>query len=111
MGTLSGLFVHLNTLKEMGEGKTLLLKIKNKQVKGETERIEPRCFTNLDQTALRAPGYLIKHAVQFHPLMCPRKVEFLENTYGCPTLSEQIDWVSMVKFFVGSVWCQCWLCK
>lgn len=83
MGALSGLFVHLNTLKEVGEGKTLLLKIKNKQVKEETEGIKSRCFTNLDQTALRAPGYLTKHAIQFHPLMCPTKVEFLGDIYGC----------------------------
>lgn len=83
MGTLPGLFVHLNTLKEDGEGKTLLLKVKNKQVKGETEGREPRCFANLDQTALRAPGYLTKRAVQFHPLMCPTKVEFLGSTCEC----------------------------
>lgn len=46
----------------------LLLKIKNKQVKSETEEIDPRCFTSLDQIALVAPGYLTKCGIQCHPL-------------------------------------------
>lgn len=69
MGTLSGLFVHLNTLEEVGEGETLVLKIRTKQVKRETEGTDPRCFTNPDQTTgLGARGNLTKCGIHFHPL-------------------------------------------
>lgn len=86
----------------------LLLKIKNKQVKSETEEIDPRCFTSLDQIALVAPGYLTKCDIQRHPLgdlhlSARQSWNFLEAHMGVsPTLSKQIDWVSMVKFFVLS---------
>ena len=89
----------------------LLLKIKNKQVKSETEEIDPRCFTSLDQIALVAPGYLNKHGTQCHPLgdLClsaRQRWNFLKAHMGVsPTLSKQIDWVSVGKFFVWSVCC------
>lgn len=80
MGTLSGLFVHLNTLKEVGENT-------DKQMKRETEATTQELHhsrPNSDQSSwlFDQACHSVSSSLRL-ALMCPTKVEFLGSTFGC----------------------------